>query len=397
MNILRLTTRIYPDKGGPAVYAYNLSKNISKKSFRFFNISCNPFDFRKDFSEINSNFEIYYLHIQIPSKEDSILKKMLFIIKFVSLSFKKIIKIHRIHGIDIIHCDNPVITGLVAIIFKKIFKIPFIYTQHGIDSPYKLEYLLEIGLIHRFSSKYVLISRKMRLFFEKNRVNTENLVWIPNGIAIQEFFHVKNGNHKKDIIKELNLSTLLVAEDYIIIYVGYMVFKQKVRGMIDFLYAFKNFLSMINESEKARIKLLYLGDGKLMNLLENELIKLNLKENVFLLGNRLKIKKFYAISDLCCLTSYIEGFPTVLLEATASKVPCISTDVGEVREILSDESIIPVGDRKMISEKLYELFKKEKLREEILKKSFEKIENFDWHIIAKQFKALYIQIKIGKS
>ncbi len=237
----------------------------------------------------------------------------------------------------------------------------------------------------------------MRLFFEKNRVNTENLVWIPNGIAIQEFFHVKNGNHKKDIIKELNLSTLLVAEDYIIIYVGYMVFKQKVRGMIDFLYAFKNFLSMINESEKARIKLLYLGDGKLMNLLENELIKLNLKENVFLLGNRLKIKKFYAISDLCCLTSYIEGFPTVLLEATASKVPCISTDVGEVREILSDESIIPVGDRKMISEKLYELFKKEKLREEILKKSFEKIENFDWHIIAKQFKALYIQIKIGKS
>ncbi len=53
-------------------------------------------------------------------------------------------------------------------------------------------------------------------------------------------------------------------------------------------------------------------------------------KNVFLLGIKLDIEKFYAISDFGALTSYMEGFPIVLLEAVASKIPCICTDVGEV-------------------------------------------------------------------
>ena len=40
MNIVRLTTRIYPDKAGPAVYAYLLSEHISNKNFKMFNITC---------------------------------------------------------------------------------------------------------------------------------------------------------------------------------------------------------------------------------------------------------------------------------------------------------------------------------------------------------------------
>ena len=42
LNIIRLTTRIYPDKAGPAVYAYSLSKHVSDQNFNFFNITCQP-------------------------------------------------------------------------------------------------------------------------------------------------------------------------------------------------------------------------------------------------------------------------------------------------------------------------------------------------------------------
>ena len=109
----------------------------------------------------------------------------------------------------------------------------------------------------------------------------------------------------------------------------------------------------------------------------------------FLLGIRLDIEKFYAISDLLALTSYIEGFPTVLLEAIASNVPCICTDVGEVNEILDQESIIPCGQRDEIASKLKLFYKNKDLCDQVLRSSYDKIKKFDWDIITENIKEIY--------
>ena len=396
MNIVRLTTRIYPDLSGPAVYTFMLSKYVSGQDFRIFNISSMYDPFHKKEKKINRYFNIYYLPTNVPTKDDSIYKKIIFIFTFIIFSFKKILQLHHKHRIDLIHCDNPSLTGIVALIFNYIFRIPFIYTQHGLDSPYKLDYLLEIRSINHRSIYHIIINRKMKAYFKKNNADIRKIIWIPNGIEMSKFFHVKNYNEKSRIIKELELSKIIKVDDFVIVYIGQMVFQQKVKGMIDFLYGLNLFLGALNESEKKKVKLLYLGEGLYSNLLELKIRKLKLDSNAFLLGEKKKVENFYAISDISALTSHIEGFPTAVLESIVSGVPCIATDVGEVKQLLDENLLVPVGNREKISELLKRLFIDKKLREELVKNSLELVKRFDWKNIAKIIKNVYLNVKNEK-
>ena len=397
LNIVRLTTRIYPDKAGPAVYAYSLSKYVSDQNFNFFNITCQPKEVKVKKKVINPNFRIYYLPISAPRWDAKFYEQLLFLIKFGIYSIKKITNIHRKNRIDLIHCDNPAITGLIAVLMNRMFKIPFIYTHHGLDSHFKLNFLVELRIIYRFSSYHIIVSRQMKKFFEKNKLETKKLLWVPVGIDLNKFFHVKNLDERKKIIKELSLTNLVDVNDFIILYVGYMDLKQKVLGMIDFLNGFNDFLKNLDEDQKKRIKLLYIGKGSYKDLLKNEINKLKLKNNAYLLGTTLKIEKFYAISDFSALTSYMEGFPIVLLEAIASKVPCICTDVGEVQEIVDENSIVPCGKREDITAKLKLFYENKDLCEKVSESSFNKIKRFEWNNIAKRVKKIYKKAIFNKN
>ncbi len=389
MNIIRLTTRIFPDKAGPAVYAYSLSEHTSNKDFTFFNITCQPQEVKEKYKYVNPNFKIYYLPMYTPRWDAKLYEHLLFLIKFGIYSIKKIVRLHRENRIDLIHCDNPAITGLIAVLINRIFKIPFIYTHHGLDSHFKLNFLIELKLIYRFSKYHIIVSRRMKYFFEKNKLDTQKLKWIPVGIDLNKFFHVSTESEKKGLIKELELEKILNMDDLIILYVGYMDLKQKVFGMIDFLNGFNNFINILPENEKKKIKLLYLGEGKYKHLLENEINKLKLKKNAYLLGTTSEIEKFYAISDFSALTSYMEGFPITVLEAIASNVPCICTDVGEIQEIVDEKAIVPCGKREEITAKLKDFYESKEVCNEISERSFKKIERFEWKNIAKQIKLIY--------
>lgn len=78
------------------------------------------------------------------------------------------------------------------------------------------------------------------------------------------------------------------------------------------------------------------GNTELKGLIDT----LRLASSVHLLGRRTDIAAIDAALDIASSSSWGEAFPNVIGEAMACGVPCVATDVGDVREIIGDTGVV---------------------------------------------------------
>jgi glycosyltransferase involved in cell wall biosynthesis len=89
------------------------------------------------------------------------------------------------------------------------------------------------------------------------------------------------------------------------------------------------------------------GDGELRGDLEAFAQQLGIAKNVRFLGWRRDLATIYAATDVFLLTSRNEGTPVALIEAMASGIPGVSTDVGGVKDVITSAEAgarVPDGD-----------------------------------------------------
>ena len=397
MKIISISTRISPDIGGSAKQTFLLSKYCSEQNIMMINISCIPKSkqYLKE-EEINDHFKVYYLPFHAPGGDSSILKMFLFSIKFFIFSILKIFQVIRKEKIDLIHAHTPLPSGFIAYFFYKLCKIPYFYTIHGLDIPTPSILKFDFKLSARNSIKNFVVSEKLDNYIRKF-YKLSNVQHLPIGVEISKFYHIQTIEEKETIIQNLNLATRLNKEDIIIIYIGYMFLAQKVNGMIDFLNGFNSFLEGLKtDSERKFFKLLYIGEGEYSVLLKNKIKELKLEKQVIFLGQREDVQDILAISNLLALTSYIEGFPNVILEAMASKVLCIATVVGEIKHILGDTGyIIKPGDINGIEKSIkHYLSLSSTQKEKLIKSAYKRVKAlFDIEIVVKNIIEYYYSRK----
>jgi glycosyltransferase involved in cell wall biosynthesis len=91
-----------------------------------------------------------------------------------------------------------------------------------------------------------------------------------------------------------------------------------------------------------------IGDGELAAQLRSRATQLGLGQAVRFLGGRspAEVAQRMRESDVFVLPSRFENLPVVLLEATASGLPVVATDVGGVAEIVDEQTglLVPPGD-----------------------------------------------------
>lgn len=105
-------------------------------------------------------------------------------------------------------------------------------------------------------------------------------------------------------------------------------------------------------------KLVIVGDGRERENLENIIKENDLKDKVVLLGKKKNASRYLKAFDVFVLPSTKEGFPWVILEAMAAKVPVLATKVGAVPEILIHKEnglIIKPKEPRQIVEALNEI------------------------------------------
>jgi len=94
------------------------------------------------------------------------------------------------------------------------------------------------------------------------------------------------------------------------------------------------------------------GDGELRPELEQAAQALGIADRVRLLGWRRDLPVVYGATDVFLLTSRNEGTPVALIEAMASAVPGVSTDVGGVRDVIDSPEVgvlAAPGDRRALA------------------------------------------------
>lgn len=112
----------------------------------------------------------------------------------------------------------------------------------------------------------------------------------------------------------------------------------------------KNHLFLLNifseiHKRNPNTALLLVGDGELRPSIERQIAKLNLKNDVLLLGSRSDIPCILHAADCFLFPSIWEGFGMVAVEAQAAGLPCICSDsVPRSVKVTDNCSFVPINN-----------------------------------------------------
>ena len=142
------------------------------------------------------------------------------------------------------------------------------------------------------------------------------------------------------------------------------------------------------------MKIFIVGDGELKSEIEHRVTHLkNQGTDIVMTSWILDIATFNAGMDIMCLTSKNEGTPVSLIEAQASNLPVISTDVGGVSDIVAENEtgfIISRKDKRNFVEKLKILVEQDEIRHKMKSKGWEQVHlKFSYKRLAKDMEIYY--------
>lgn len=112
------------------------------------------------------------------------------------------------------------------------------------------------------------------------------------------------------------------------------------------------------QCRQPRTHWLVIGDGPRRARLEQMAEAMGLGDRVLFLGSRNDVPRLLSLLDVHLLTSHMEANPVSILEAMASEIPVVATDVGSVHETVLDGQtgyLAPAGDAPGLARRLLRL------------------------------------------
>lgn len=120
---------------------------------------------------------------------------------------------------------------------------------------------------------------------------------------------------------------------------------------------------------------------------------LQLRNNVYLLGQQEHIEIWLSAADVYVLHSVSEAFPNTLLEAMACECACVSTDVGTVSELLEKDEIVEIQNYRQCCDAIERILRLSKEKQKLIgKKNHEKIvNNYSIQNVVRKYERIYIK------
>ncbi len=149
----------------------------------------------------------------------------------------------------------------------------------------------------------------------------------------------------------------------------------------------------------ANVRFHIVGDGELRPDLEKLVHTLGLESHIRFLGAQRDIKPFLGTLDLFVLPSLWEGFPYVLLEAMAARVPIVATHVDGIAEILqhgNDALLVEPKNPSMLAGAIVDSVTSDALRTRLSENAFRRVQTtFHVRDMVARIEALYAALIPG--
>ena len=330
------------------------------------------------FYEIPKDIKIIYLEKSVPF--ESGIKKLLKL-PILGWKYKKILKKNNI-DISLSFMTRPNYINIFAKLYGS--KIKTIISER---SYFSLQYSYN----------------NLQSFINKKLVKLYNFA---------DFIITNSTGNAEDLIENFNISTTKIDTIYNIVDIKKINLLQKEKIAIKkekFTFVTigrldrgKNHQLLIKAIKEIDANLWIIGEGELKKKLELLIENLKLKDKVKLLGRQNNPYKFLNKADCFVFASNHEGFPNVLLEALACKLPIISTDCKSgPREILAPNTdftkqtkeielaeygiLTPVGDVEKMAKAMKMVIKNKNLGENYLKKAINRVKDFEVKKIMKEW------------
>lgn len=180
-----------------------------------------------------------------------------------------------------------------------------------------------IKLAELLTHKTIAVSDAVRdKLMQEYDYSSARTVTIRNGVDLQRYSRSRSPGvpSKKN---ELGLAD----SDPIVLCISNLNAQKRIDVLLD---AF-----CIVSKSHPRAKCVILGTGPLEPVLRTKTLELNLADKVMFKGYVSDVRSYLEMADLFVMSSDKEGLPLSLGEAMAYGVPCVATDVGGNKEIVS--------------------------------------------------------------
>lgn len=137
------------------------------------------------------------------------------------------------------------------------------------------------------------------------------------------------------------------------------------------------------------------GKGPEKDNLQRLARELNVEDRIHFLGFRKDIKELMKISDIFLFTTLQEGLPRSMMEAMASGLPCIASNIRGNVDLIDNEKggfLIDSSDIKNISEKINFLAADKNLRKEMGSFNLKDIQNYDISYVENEIRDIYNEV-----
>ena len=248
-------------------------------------------------------------------------------------------RVLRREKVDVLHTHNPK-PGVYGRILGRLAGVPIVVnTVHGLyateDSHWlkrAVVYALE-WVASKFSDAELIQNPEdFDLLANRRIVRRDKLKLLGNGVDLEKFHH--SAQAEAEVRSELG-----VRDDQILVgLVARLVEEKGVPELVEAAMSLDDRYVVAIAGPRDRDK----ADG-----VSDELIEKGEEAGVRFLGMRADADRLYSGLDMFVLPSHREGFPRAAMEAAATGVPVIATDIRGCRQVVDDGVsgiLFPVGD-----------------------------------------------------